>query len=199
MCIVKKFFYYKNMLAPGMVKPKRKYSTVFLIVMILTLAVSLTSCSNKDAKNGNSKEKNAKKTEAVTNQSDSNEASDNKDRTNNNSSEKKNAKDKDKSKTSDKKSSSSSSSSNSSNSSSTAPAKQKVWVPATGHYETIMVIKCNCGQEFATPQAQKDHQEAYLAEMRKTDPNFQCQGKHLARKVPKQVWKEDTPGHYEYR
>lgn len=110
-------------------------------------------------------------------------------------------KDKDKSKKNEKSSSSSSSStSSSSSSSSSVAAKHKVWVPEQGHYEQKKVFKCRCGREFNSPAEQAAHRDEYIAEKRKTNPNFECKGDHLPKGwVTKQEWKVDVPGHYEYR
>ena len=95
---------------------------------------------------------------------------------------------------------SSDSSSSSSSSSSSATAKHKVWVPEQGHYEQKKVFKCRCGREFNSPAEQAAHRNEYIAEKRKTDPNFECKGEHLPKGwVTKQEWKVDVPGHYEYR
>lgn len=72
-----------------------------------------------------------------------------------------------------------------------APAK--VWVdpvyktvhhPEEGHYDTVVTkvkkVRCNCGEIFDTREEWKAHQEAFLAEMRKTDPDYVCTGTHLS-------------------
>lgn len=174
-------------------------SGCFIIIILMVLSIALTGCSNNDKTKSGVKTKKAKSIEAVDKEKANKPGSvtsKNIETSSDKTSKKKNTVKREKAKYSEKKKAGSSSS-NSSGSS--APAKQKVWVPATGHYETVMVIKCNCGREFATVQEHAEHQNAYLEEMRRTDPTFQCQGKHLARRVPKQVWKEDTPGHYEYK
>ena len=120
---------------------------------------------------------------------------------NENSKAKKHKQAEDKSKKNEKSSSSSSSStSSSSSSSSSATAKHKVWVPEQGHYEQKKVFKCRCGREFNSPAEQAAHRNEYIAEKRKTDPNFECKGDHLPKGwVTRPEWKVDVPGHYEYR
>jgi len=109
-----------------------------------------------------------------------------------------------------KNSSAKSDKSSSSGSPSSASAEGKTWVepvyktvkhPEEGHYETVKkkVVRCNCGEEFETAAAWKAHQNAFLAEMRKTDPNYTCTGTHASRYkttttkvyvVDKEAWTE---------
>lgn len=76
------------------------------------------------------------------------------------------------------------------------PKKERVWVEPiyqdvyhdeVGHYETVSVpvqkVKCACGAVFNSAEEHKAHQDAFIAEMRQTDPNFECNGTHTARYV----------------
>lgn len=189
-----------------------RMGTALILSMLLIIAVALTGCNSATSKE-TSKVKKHKQTEAAS--TDSNGASDSSDssssssagngsdreKSKNKSKDKEKDKDKDKSKKNEKSSSSSSSStSSSSSSSSSAAAKHKVWVPEQGHYEQKKVFKCRCGREFNSPAEQAAHRDEYIAEKRKTNPNFECKGDHLPKGwVTKQEWKVDVPGHYEYR
>lgn len=192
------------------IKNRGRIGITFILSMLLIIAVALTGCDSAASKE-NSKAKKHKQTEAAS--TDSKGGSENSDSSSSSSAEKGSDKDKskdkdknkdkekDKSKKNEKSSSSSSSStsSSSSNSSSTT-AKHKVWVPEQGHYEQKKVFKCRCGREFNSPAEQAAHRNEYIAEKRKTDPNFECKGDHLPKGwVTKQEWKVDVPGHYEYR
>ena len=184
--------------------------TALILSMLLIIAVALTGCNSATSK-GSSKVKKHKQTEAAS--TDSKGASDSSDSSSSSSAgngsdkeksknkSKDKEKDKDKSKKNEKSSSSSSSStSSSSSSSSSVAAKHKVWVPEQGHYEQKKVFKCRCGREFNSPAEQAAHRDEYIAEKRKTNPNFECKGEHLPKGwVTKQEWKVDVPGHYEYR
>lgn len=190
------------------IKNRGRIGIAFILSMLLIIAVALTGCDSAMSK-GNSKVKKHKQTEATstdskgdTGSSDSSSSSSvgngsDKEKSKDKSKEK----DKDKSKKNEKSSSSSSSStSSSSSSSSSAAAKHKVWVPEQGHYEQKKVFKCRCGREFNSPAEQAAHRNEYIAEKRKTDPNFECKGEHLPKGwVTKQEWKVDVLGHYEYR
>lgn len=187
-----------------------RMGTALILSMLLIIAVALTGCNSATSKE-TSKVKKHKQTEAAS--TDSNGASDSSDSSSSSSAgngsdreksknkSKDKEKDKDKSKKNEKSSSSSSSStSSSSSSSSSAAAKHKVWVPEQGHYEQKKVFKCRCGREFNSPAEQAAHRDEYIAEKRKTNPNFECKGDHLPKGwVTKQEWKVDVPGHYEYR
>lgn len=182
--------------------------TALILSMLLIIAVALTGCDSAASKEDSNAKKH-KQTEATS--TDNKGGSENSDSSSSssagNGSDKEKSKDKskdkekDKSKKNDKSSSSSSSStSSSSSSSSSATAKHKVWVPEQGHYEQKKVFKCRCGREFNSPAEQAAHRNEYIAEKRKTDPNFECKGDHLPKGwVTKQEWKVDVPGHYEYR
>ena len=176
----------------------------FILSMLLIIAVALTGCDSAMSK-GSSKVKKHKQTEATS--TDSKGASESSDSSSSssagNGSDKEKSKDKSKDKEKDKdksKKNEKSSASSSSSSSSSATAKHKVWVPEQGHYEQKKVFKCRCGREFNSPAEQAAHRNEYIAEKRKTDPNFECKGEHLPKGwVTKQEWKVDVPGHYEYR
>ena len=192
------------------IKNRGRIGIAFILSMLLIIAVALTGCDSAASKE-NSKAKKHKQIEAAS--TDSKGGSENSDSSSSSSAEKgsdkeksknkdKNKdKEKDKSKKNEKSSSSSSSStSSSSSSSSSTTAKHKVWVPEQGHYEQKKVFKCRCGREFNSPAEQAAHRNEYIAEKRKTDPNFECKGDHLPKGwVTKQEWKVDVPGHYEYR
>ena len=192
------------------IKNRGRLGIAFILSMLLIIAVALTGCDSAASKE-NSKAKKHKQTEAAS--TDSKGGSENSDSSSSSSaekgSEKEKSKDKDKNKDKEKdkskkneKSSSSisSSTSSSSSSSSSTTAKHKVWVPEQGHYEQKKVFKCRCGREFNSPAEQAAHRNEYIAEKRKTDPNFECKGDHLPKGwVTKQEWKVDVPGHYEYR
>ncbi len=192
------------------IKNRGRLGIAFILSMLLIIAVALTGCDSAASKE-NSKAKKHKQTEAAS--TDSKGGSENSDSSSSSSAEKgsdkekskdkdKNKdKEKDKSKKNEKSSSSiSSSTSSSSSSSSSTTAKHKVWVPEQGHYEQKKVFKCRCGREFNSPAEQAAHRNEYIAEKRKTDPNFECKGDHLPKGwVTKQEWKVDVPGHYEYR
>lgn len=187
-----------------------RMGTALILSMLLIIAVALTGCNSATSKE-TSKVKKHKQTEAAS--TDSNGASDSSDSSSSSSAgngsdrekSKNKSKDKEKDKSKSKKnekssSSSSSSTSSSSSSSSSAAAKHKVWVPEQGHYEQKKVFKCRCGREFNSPAEQAAHRDEYIAEKRKTNPNFECKGDHLPKGwVTKQEWKVDVPGHYEYR
>ena len=185
-----------------------RMGTALILSMLLIIAVALTGCNSATSKE-TSKVKKHKQTEAAS--TDSNGASDSSDSSSSSSAEKGSDKEKSKNKSKDKEkdkskknekssSSSSSSTSSSSSSSSSAAAKHKVWVPEQGHYEQKKVFKCRCGREFNSPAEQAAHRDEYIAEKRKTNPNFECKGDHLPKGwVTKQEWKVDVPGHYEYR
>ena len=187
------------------IKNHRRLGIVFILSMLLIIAVALTGCDSA-ASNENSNAKKHKQTEATS--TDSKGGSENSDSSSSSSAEKgsdkEKSKDTDKNKDKDKgkksSSSSSSSTSSSSSSSSSTTAKHKVWVPEQGHYEQKKVFKCRCGREFNSPAEQAAHRNEYIAEKRKTDPNFECKGDHLPKGwVTKPEWKVDVPGHYEYR
>ena len=187
------------------IKNHRRLGIAFILSMLLIIAVALTGCDSAASKE-NSKAKKHKQTEAAS--TDSKGGSENSDSSSSssagNGSDKEKSKDTDKNKDKDKgKKSSSSSTSNtssSSSSSSSTTAKHKVWVPEQGHYEQKKVFKCRCGREFNSPAEQAAHRNEYIAEKRKTDPNFECKGDHLPKGwVTKPEWKVDVPGHYEYR
>ena len=192
------------------IKNRGRKWTAFILSMLLIIAVALTGCDSAASKE-NSNAKKHKQTEATS--TDSKGASDSSDSSSSSSAgngsdrekskdkSKDKEKDKDKSKKNEKSSSSSSSStSSSSSSSSSVAAKHKVWVPEQGHYEQKKVFKCRCGREFNSPAEQAAHRDEYIAEKRKTNPNFECKGDHLPKGwVTKQEWKVDVPGHYEYR
>lgn len=185
------------------IKNRGRMWTAFILSMLLIIAVALTGCDSAASKE-NSNAKKHKQTEATS--TDSKGGSENSGSSSSSSTEKSSdkdkSKDKDKNKDKGKKSSSSSSSSTSSSSSSSSSvaAKHKVWVPEQGHYEQKKVFKCRCGREFNSPAEQAAHRNEYIAEKRKTDPNFECKGDHLPKGwVTKPEWKVDVPGHYEYR
>ena len=192
------------------IKNRGRMGTAFILSMLLIIAVALTGCDSAASKE-NSNAKKHKQTEATSTDSKGDaESSDSSSSSSvGNGSDKEKSKDKDKNKDKEKdkskkneKSSSSSSSSTSisSSSSSSVAAKHKVWVPEQGHYEQKKVFKCRCGREFNSPAEQAAHRNEYIAEKRKTDPNFECKGEHLPKGwVTKQEWKVDVPGHYEYR
>ena len=185
------------------IKNRGRMWTAFILSMLLIIAVALTGCDSAASKE-NSNAKKHKQTEATS--TDSKGGSESSDSSSSSSAEKGSdkdkSKDKEKNKDKGKKSSSSSSSStsSSSSSSSSATAKHKVWVPEQGHYEQKKVFKCRCGREFNSPAEQAAHRNEYIAQKRKTDPNFECKGDHLPKGwVTKPEWKVDVPGHYEYR
>ena len=192
------------------IKNRGRIGIAFILSMLLIIAVALTGCDSAASKE-NSKAKKHKQTEAAS--TDSKGGSENSDSSSSSSAEKgsdkeksknkdKNKdKEKDKSKKNEKSSSSSSSStSSSSSSSSSTTAKHKVWVPEQGHYEQVKVLKCRCGAEFNSAAEHATHRNNYIAEHRKTNPNFECKGEHLPKGwITKSVWKVDVPGHYEYR
>ena len=190
------------------IKDRGRIGIAFILSMLLIIAVALTGC-NSATSNENSKAKKHKQAEAAS--TDSKGGSENSDSSSSSSAEKgsdkgkskdkSKDKEKDKSKKNEKSSSSSSSStSSSSSSSSSVAAKHKVWIPEQGHYEQKKVFKCRCGREFNSPAEQAAHRNEYIAEKRKTDPNFECKGDHLPKGwVTKPEWKVDVPGHYEYR
>lgn len=192
------------------IKNRGRMGTAFILSMLLIIAVALTGCDSAASKE-NSNAKKHKQTEATSTDSkgDSESSDSSSSSSVGNGSDKEKSKDKDKNKDKEKdkskkneKSSSSSSSSTSisSSSSSSVAAKHKVWVPEQGHYEQKKVFKCRCGREFNSPAEQAAHRNEYIAEKRKTDPNFECKGEHLPKGwVTKQEWKVDVPGHYEYR
>ena len=183
--------------------------TACILSVLLVITLSLAGCDTTSAKEqAKSKTKKAKQVEAIS--TDSSESSDSSSATNsdiNKEKDKKKGNDKNKSKekSSSKKndsssSSTSSSSSRSPSSSSTTATKQKVWVPEQGHYEQVKVLKCRCGAEFNSAAEHATHRNNYIAEHRKTNPNFECKGEHLPKGwITKSVWKVDVPGHYEYR
>ena len=179
-----------------------RMGTALILSMLLIIAVALTGCNSSTSKES-SKAKKHKQTEATS--TDSKGDSESSDSSSSSSAEKgsdkEKSKDKSKSKKNEKSSSSSSSStSSSSSSSSSVAAKHKVWVPEQGHYEQKKVFKCRCGREFNSPAEQAAHRNEYIAEKRKTDPNFECKGDHLPKGwVTRPEWKVDVPGHYEYR
>ena len=186
------------------IKNRGRIGIAFILSMLLIIAVALTGCNSATSK-GASKVKKHKQTEAAS--TDSKGASESSDSSSSsstgNGSDKEKSKDKSKDKEKDKdksKKNEKSSASSSSSSSSSATAKHKVWVPEQGHYEQKKVFKCRCGREFNSPAEQAAHRNEYIAEKRKTDPNFECKGEHLPKGwVTKQEWKVDVPGHYEYR
>jgi len=192
------------------IKNRGRIGITFILSMLLIAAVALTGCDSAASKE-NSNAKKHKQTEAAStdskwasdssDSSSSSSAGNGSDRQKSKDKSKDKEKDKDKSKKNEKSSSSSSSStSSSSSSSSSVAAKHKVWVPEQGHYEQKKVFKCRCGREFNSPAEQAAHRNEYIAEKRKTDPNFECKGDHLPKGwVTKQEWKVDVPGHYEYR
>lgn len=192
------------------IKDCGRIGIAFILSMLLIIAVALTGCDSAASKE-NSNAKKHKQTEATSTDSkgDSESSDSSSSSSVGNGSDKEKSKDKDKNKDKEKdkskkneKSSSSSSSSTSisSSSSSSVAAKHKVWVPEQGHYEQKKVFKCRCGREFNSPAEQAAHRNEYIAEKRKTDPNFECKGEHLPKGwVTKQEWKVDVPGHYEYR
>ena len=192
------------------IKDRGRIGIAFILSMLLIIAVALTGCDSAASKE-NSNAKKHKQTEATsTDSKGDSESSDSSssssvgngsDREKSKDKSKDKEKDKDKSKKNEKSSSSSSSStSSSSSSSSSVAAKHKVWVPEQGHYEQKKVFKCRCGREFNSPAEQAAHRDEYIAEKRKTNPNFECKGDHLPKGwVTKQEWKVDVPGHYEYR
>ena len=185
-----------------------RIGTAFILSILLIIAVALTGCNSSTSK-GSSKVKKHKQTEATSTDSKGDSGSSDSSSSSsagNGSDEEKSKnkskdKEKDKSKKNEKSSSSSgSSTSSSSSSSSSVAAKHKVWVPEQGHYEQKKVFKCRCGREFNSPAEQAAHRNEYIAEKRKTDPNFECKGDHLPKGwVTKPEWKVDVPGHYEYR
>lgn len=182
------------------IKNRGRIGIAFILSVLLIIAVALTGCDSATSKE-NSNAKKHKQTEATS--TDSKGGSENSGSSSSSSTEKGSdkGKSKDKSKKNEKSSSSSSSStSSSSSSSSSVAAKHKVWVPEQGHYEQKKVFKCRCGREFNSPAEQAAHRNEYIAEKRKTDPNFECKGDHLPKGwVTKPEWKVDVPGHYEYR
>lgn len=187
------------------IKNRGRIGIAFILSMLLIIAVALTGCDSATSKE-NSNAKKHKQTEATSTGSkwdseSSSSSSAEKGSDKGNSKDKSKDKEKDKSKKNEKSSSSSSSStSSSSSSSSSATAKHKVWVPEQGHYEQKKVFKCRCGREFNSPAEQAAHRNEYIAEKRKTDPNFECKGDHLPKGwVTRPEWKVDVPGHYEYR
>ena len=192
------------------IKNRGRIGITFILSLLLIAAVALTGCDSAASKE-NSNAKKHKQTEAAStdskwasdssDSSSSSSAGNGSDRQKSKDKSKDKEKDKDKSKKNEKSSSSSSSStSSSSSSSSSVAAKHKVWVPEQGHYEQKKVFKCRCGREFNSPAEQAAHRDEYIAEKRKTNPNFECKGDHLPKGwVTKQEWKVDVPGHYEYR
>lgn len=187
------------------IKNRGRIGITFILSMLLIAAVALTGCDSAASKE-NSNAKKHKQTEAASTDSkgdseSSSSSSAEKDSDKGKSKDKSKDKEKDKSKKNEKSSSSSSSStSSSSSSSSSVAAKHKVWIPEQGHYEQKKVFKCRCGREFNSPAEQAAHRNEYIAEKRKTNPNFECKGDHLPKGwVTKQEWKVDVPGHYEYR
>ena len=87
--------------------------------------------------------------------------------------------------------------------------------PEEGHYETVthevQKVRCNCGILFDSAAEQKAHQDAFIAEMRKTDPDYVCTGTHMGYfvteteseevyVVDKEAWSEQvlvSEGHWE--
>lgn len=184
------------------IKKGRRFVIAFILLMLLIIAVALAGCNSSSSKvNSNVKKRKHADTASSENKDTSN-GSDNSSGSSAGSgsdTEKTKEKNKDKSKDKSKKNDKSSSSSTSSGSSSTA-AKHKVWIPDQGHYEQKRVFKCRCGAEFSSPAEQATHQNNYIAEKRKTNPNFECKGDHIPKGwVTKTVWKVDVPGHYVYR
>lgn len=192
------------------IKDRGRIGIAFILSMLLIIAVALTGCDSAASKE-NSNAKKHKQTEATSTDSkgDSESSDSSSSSSVGNGSDKEKSKDKDKNKDKEKdkskkneksSSSSSSSTSSSSSSSSSVAAKHKVWVPEQGHYEQKKVFKCRCGREFNSPAEQAAHRNEYIAEKRKTDPNFECKGDHLPKGwVTRPEWKVDVPGHYEYR
>ena len=188
------------------IKNRGRIGIAFILSVLLIIAVALTGCDSATSKE-NSNAKKHKQTKATS--TDAKGGSGSSDSSSSSSAEKGSdkgkskdkSKDKEKSKKNEKSSSSSSSStSSSSSSSSSVAAKHKVWVPEQGHYEQKKVFKCRCGREFNSPAEQAAHRNEYIAEKRKTDPNFECKGEHLPKGwVTRPEWKVDVPGHYEYR
>ncbi|MBF1357648.1 MAG: hypothetical protein HXM73_00435 [Mogibacterium diversum] len=190
------------------IKNRGRIGIAFILSVLLIIAVALTGCDSAASKE-NSNAKKHKQTKATS--TDAKGGSGSSDSSSSSSAEKgsdkgkskdkSKDKEKDKSKKNEKSSSSSSSStSSSSSSSSSVAAKHKVWVPEQGHYEQKKVFKCRCGREFNSPAEQAAHRNEYIAEKRKTDPNFECKGDHLPKGwVTRPEWKVDVPGHYEYR
>lgn len=192
------------------IKNRGRIGIAFILSVLLIIAVALTGCDSATSKE-NSNAKKHKQTETTStdakggsgssDSSSSSSAEKGSDKGKSKDKSKDKEKDKDKSKKNEKSSSSSSSStSSSSSSSSSVAAKHKVWVPEQGHYEQKKVFKCRCGREFNSPAEQAAHRNEYIAERRKTDPNFECKGDHLPKGwVTRPEWKVDVPGHYEYR
>ena len=192
------------------IKNRGRIGIAFILSVLLIIAVALTGCDSAASKE-NSNAKKHKQTKATStdakggsgssDSSSSSSAEKGSDKGKSKDKSKDKEKDKDKSKKNEKSSSSSSSStSSSSSSSSSVAAKHKVWVPEQGHYEQKKVFKCRCGREFNSPAEQAAHRNEYIAEKRKTDPNFECKGDHLPKGwVTRPEWKVDVPGHYEYR
>ena len=192
------------------IKNRGRIGIAFILSTLLIIAVALTGCDSATSKE-NSNAKKHKQTEATS--TDAKGGSGSSDSSSSSSAEKGSDKGKSKDKSKDKEkekgkskknekssSSSSSSTSSSSSSSSSIAAKHKVWVPEQGHYEQKKVFKCRCGREFNSPAEQAAHRNEYIAEKRKTDPNFECKGDHLPKGwVTRPEWKVDVPGHYEYR
>lgn len=94
------------------------------------------------------------------------------------------------------------------------PVREKVWVepvyktvhhPEEGHYDIkyhkVKKVQCNCGEIFDTREQWKAHQDAFIAEMRKTDPDYVCTGTHLSTYVnieePEQVYVVDSEAYDE--
>lgn len=192
------------------IKNRGRIGIAFILSVLLIIAVALTGCDSATSKE-NSNAKKHKQTKATStdakggsgssDSSSSSSAEKGSDKEKSKDKDKNKDKEKDKSKKNEKSSSSSSSStSSSSSSSSSVAAKHKVWVPEQGHYEQKKVFKCRCGREFNSPAEQAAHRNEYIAERRKTDPNFECKGDHLPKGwVTRPEWKVDVPGHYEYR
>lgn len=177
-----------------------RLKTACILSVLLVITVALVGCGTTSTKEqAKSKTKKAKQVEAIS--TDSSESSDSSSATNSDiNKEKDNKKDKNKSKGKSSSKKNDSSSSSSSSSSSTTATKQKVWVPEQGHYEQVKVLKCRCGAEFNSAAEHATHRNNYIAEHRKTNPNFECKGEHLPKGwITKSVWKVDVPGHYEYR
>lgn len=185
------------------IKKGRRFGIAFILSMLLIIAVALAGCNSSSSKVNSNVKKRKHADTASSESKDTSNVSDNSSGSSAGSgsdTEKTKEKNKeDKSKDKSKKNDKPSSSSTSSGSSSTA-AKHKVWVPDQGHYEQKRVFKCRCGAEFSSPAEQATHQNNYIAEKRKTNPNFECKGDHIPKGwVPKTVWKVDVPGHYVYR
>jgi len=152
------------------IKNRGRIGIAFILSVLLIIAVALTGCDSATSKE-NSNAKKHKQTKATS--TDAKGGSGSSDSSSSSSAEKGSDKGKSKDKSKDKEKDKSKKNEKSSS---------------------------RCGREFNSPAEQAAHRNEYIAERRKTDPNFECKGDHLPKGwVTRPEWKVDVPGHYEYR